>query len=146
MRLEGKHYKEIGDALGISGEQVRLDLQEVDQSLFEDSKANIDKVKAQQLAKLRHAQVLSLRSYHRSCENRERITTEETEKYGVKTSRLVEGQHGSPTHLANYIKAVEAESKLLGIYEDVSEDKAQQVIITLPDNGRRTYTDDSEGN
>jgi len=115
-RAEGKTLKEIGIDNGLSREQVRLDLAFIDDSLFTSSLADLQKIRDETAGKLRFAQTEAHRAWLQSLEDAVKDTTKKTAA-GIETTHAVEGQSGSPGHIRNYIKAVEAEAKLLGLYE-----------------------------
>lgn len=116
LRAEGKTLQEIGDTIGLCREQVRLDLKVIDQALLNDAKTELELAKAQTLAKLRFAQIEALSAWRRSLEDAQSKTVKHTAE-GVEESETVKGQSGNQGHMSNYVKAVEAEAKLLGLYE-----------------------------
>jgi hypothetical protein len=116
LRSEGVPLRQIGEKIGLSYEQVRLDLRAVDESLFNGSIEDRKRAKSEQIAKLRYAQIESQRAWELSLKDAEKTTEKTTEK-GLEKSHTIEGQSGNPGHIRNYVKAVEAESKLLGLYE-----------------------------
>lgn len=116
LRAEGKSLQAIGDAIGLCREQVRLDLKVIDQALLNDAKSDLELAKSHALAKLRFAQVESLLAWQRSLENATSKTVKHTAE-GVEESETVKGQSGNQGHISNYVRAVEAEAKLLGLYE-----------------------------
>jgi len=146
LRAEGKPLREIAETVGVSHEQVRLDLKYIDKRLIEAAAKDLEKAKAENLAKLRFAQAEVLEAWKLSLEDAEKVTVkhsraklDDEDDYcddpgiQVETTRVTEGQSGNPGHLRNYIRALEAEAKLLGLYEmgTGKGDEAAQRLIEL---------------
>jgi hypothetical protein len=132
LRAEGHTLHQIAEAVGVSHEQVRLDLKYIDQRLIEAAAKDLEKAKAENLAKLRFAQAEVLEAWKLSLEDSERISTKQSAD-GTETTTVTEGQSGNPGHLRNYIRALEAEAKLLGLYEmgTGKGDEAAQRLLEL---------------
>lgn len=125
LRAEGHSLREIANIIpNISHQQVRLDLREIEQSLLNAAKEDIATLKAQQVAKLRWAQIQTQKSWNRSLEDAVKTTEKFSSKNGMETTTTIEGQSGNSGHMTNYLKAVEKESELLGLFEtDPDEEK-----------------------
>lgn len=132
LRAEGKPLREIAETVGVSHEQVRLDLKYIDKRLIEAAAKDLEKAKAENLAKLRFAQAEVLEAWKLSLEDSEKITIRQNDD-GSERTTVTEGQSGNPGHLRNYIRALEAEAKLLGLYEmgTGKGDEAAQRLIEL---------------
>lgn len=146
LRAEGQTLHQIAEAVGVSHEQVRLDLKYIDQRLIAEAAKDLEKAKAENLAKLRFAQAEVLEAWKLSLEDAEKVTVKhsraklddeddycEDPGIQVETTRVTEGQSGNPGHLRNYIRALEAEAKLLGLYElgTGKGDEAAQRLLEL---------------
>lgn len=124
LRAEGKPLREIAPEVGLSHEQVRLDLKFLDQTLLSQAVENTEDIKRQLAAKFRFAQAEAVAAWHRSLTDLERVT-EKLAKDGLEHTTVTEGRSGNPGHIRNLIKATEAEAKLFGIYEAPGEDATQ---------------------
>ena len=132
LRAEGKTLREISDAVGVSHEQVRADLKHIDQRLIEAATKDLEKAKAENLAKIRFAQSELAQAWLNSMNDSSKISTKQSSD-GTEITTVTEAQTGNPGHMRNYIKALEAEAKLLGLYEigTGKGDEAAQRLIEL---------------
>lgn len=134
LRSEGKTFREIAAANGISYEQARLDLKELDEAALKSAALTTENALQETLAKLRLAQVEALKAWHASKLPAEEFTTKHTSE-GVEESTKLKGQSGNPGHMRNFTKAVEAEAKLRGLYEMGSSqgDEASELLSMVYD-------------
>ncbi len=116
LSKHGHSLREIATCVDLSKEQVRLDLAEINRELLKESKVNIEQARTHQLAKLRHAQIEVLDAWKRSLQDAE-LRKEKDGKDGKEITTLIKGQSGNPSHIKNYIKSVEVESRLLGLLD-----------------------------
>lgn len=124
LRADGVPLRAIAEEVGLSYEQVRKDLLFIDARLLAASKDEIETAKAQTLAKLRYAQVQAVRGYERSFQAVTQ-TIESSSPKGSRETIITSEQPGRGEHLRNYVKAVEAEAKLLGLYEKQASDNEE---------------------
>jgi hypothetical protein len=132
LRRNKKTLREISGVTGVSHVQVRADLAFIDKQLLEDAKDDMLVVKHQAVSKLRQAQIEAYNAWKASQEDSFKQADEVSEK-GFKTTTTTEKQSGASGHMANYLKAVEAEAKLLGLSElgQGKGDEAAQRILEM---------------
>lgn len=117
LRLEGLSLRQIGKEVGLDEKQVRLDLAFIDNQLLEQAEEDRKRDKANQLAKLRWAQLQCRDAWLRSLEDAEKTSLKESSKGGIEQTVATEGRSGNPGHMANYAKFVSAETDLLKLLE-----------------------------
>lgn len=117
LRADGKTFREIAKVVGLNDKQVRLDLAFIDSQLLEQAEEDRKRDKANQLAKLRWAQMECYKAWLASLEEVEKTSVRQSEKYGVEQTVTTEGRSGNPGHMANYAKFVNAETELLRLLE-----------------------------
>lgn len=143
LREQGKTLREISGQLGVSHQQVWQDLKSIENELLEEAKESLQAQREKVLAKLRNVQIEAFSAWKQSLQDKERYTEKMTQN-GAETSLMREGQSGNAQHLSNLMKSITEEAKLLGLYlpeqQDMNGDN--HIVIKLPDNGRRSYTDD----
>jgi len=125
LRAEGKTFREIAKEVGLDAKQVRLDLAFIDEQLIDAAKADLEKAKAESVAKFRYAQIQAHQAWLLSLEEEVRVTVRHSTQSGGddgarnsnEQTKMVAGQSGNPGHMRNYLKAVKDEAELLGLYQ-----------------------------
>lgn len=132
LRVDKKSLREIAEQVDLSHEQVRQDLAFIDRQLLESAQQDLELIRSQAIAKLRHAQVQAHQAWMRSLDDAEKVSTKKTAD-GTEETTTREGQSGAPGHIRNYIRAIEAEAKLLNLYDigTGKGDEAAQRLLEL---------------
>lgn len=139
LRKEGKSLRAIGENIGLSHEQVRLDLDELDKVLQRDAQKNIEQVRAQCETSLWLALSESLKGWQLSLMDAVTVTEKEAadtdgdaqgELTVVERTTVKKGQSGNSSHIKNIIKASEALAKLHGLYESAGSGDAASDLLT----------------
>jgi hypothetical protein len=138
---QGWAQARIGEALGLSQQQVSYDLAAVRKEWLASALQDFDERKAQELAKLDRLEAVAWEGWERSCRDAETFyagtTKGRTTKEGaalpdlIKTHKLAKGQAGDPRFLERAGWCVERRCKILGL------DAAQQHEHTVTVDERR---------
>jgi hypothetical protein len=126
LYLGGKYQVEIARLLGVSQQQVSLDLKAVQQAWLASSIRNFDTVKAEQLAKIDYIERQALEAWERSLKPRE-ITVQEVTEGEHRTNKVTlrkEGQDGDPRYLQIAQRCIDQRIDLLGIGASAEANKA----------------------
>jgi transcriptional antiterminator len=143
LREKGHSLRDIAKEIDLSFKQVQRDLQEIEAALIEDAKDSMEEYRKQILAKLRNTQIQSYKGWLKSLQDKEKHSEKMSEK-GMEHTSSTEAQSGNPSHMANMIKAIEAEAKMLGVYNEATDenensDKLINGLTSLVNKARDYY-------
>lgn len=115
--LRGEHQYDIGRALGVTQQQISMDLKAVRAAWLASAIRDFDALKSEQLAKVDAVEVEAWAAWERSKQPREVTVTEQTEGQSAsrKASVRREGQAGDPRFLERIQKCIEQRADLLGL-------------------------------
>lgn len=115
--LQGEYQATIAKALGVSQQRISQDLESIRRHWLAASVRDFDAARAQELAKIDHAEQEYWAAWQRSIQPREVTLTEQT--YGEKPSRKAsvrrEGQAGDPRFLDGVLRCIERRCAILGL-------------------------------
>ena len=117
LYLGGKYQVEIARLVGVSQQQVSLDLKAIQKAWFASSIRNFDEVKAEQLAKIDYVERQALDAWERSLQPRE-VTVQEVidgEHRINKVSHRKEPQGGDPRYLQIAQRCIDQRCDILGL-------------------------------
>jgi hypothetical protein len=126
LYLGGKYQVEIARLVGVSQQQVSLDLKAIQKAWFASSIRNFDEVKAEQLAKIDYVERQALDAWERSLQPRE-VTVQEVidgEHRTNKVSLRKEPQGGDPRYLQIAQRCIDQRIDLLGIGASAEANRA----------------------
>jgi hypothetical protein len=126
LYLGGKYQVEIARLVGVSQQQVSLDLKAVQRAWLASSIRNFDEVKAEQLAKIDRIEREAWSAWERSLQVRE-VTVQEViegEHRTHKVSRRKEPGGGDPRYLQIAQRCIDQRIDLLGIGASAEAHKA----------------------
>lgn len=117
LYLQGKWQSEIAHIVGCSQTQVSYDLKLLQKRWYQESVADIDQRKAQELQRVDAVEREAWAAWERSKQPREVTITEASEGThpGRKATMRKEGQAGDPRFLAEIGKCVDRRCQILGI-------------------------------
>lgn len=118
MYLRGKTQAEIGDVIGMSQQQISYDLKILRNRWLAQSVANIDEIKARELAKVDHLERTYWESWKRSLEDFTVKTTKARKTRQVDSGEKivkVEGRNGDPRYLQGVQWCVNKRCEILGL-------------------------------
>ena len=126
LYLGGKYQVEIARLVGVSQQQVSLDLKAVQRAWLASSIRAFDTVKAEQLAKIDRIERAAWAAWERSLQPRE-ITVQEVTEGDHRTNKVTlrkEGQDGDPRYLQIAQRCIDQRIDLLGIGASAEANKA----------------------
>jgi hypothetical protein len=126
LYLGGKYQVEIARLVGVSQQQVSLDLKAVQRAWLASSIRNFDEAKAEQLAKINRIEREAWSAWERSLQVRE-VTVQEVIESDHRTNRVTlrkEPQGGDPRYLQIAQRCIDQRIDLLGIGASAEANKA----------------------
>jgi hypothetical protein len=126
LYLGGKYQVEIARLVGVSQQQVSLDLKAVQRAWLASSIRDFDTVKAEQLAKIDRIERAAWSAWERSLQPRE-VTVQEVTEGEHRTNKVTlrkEGQDGDPRYLQIAQRCIDQRIALLGIGASAEANKA----------------------
>ena len=126
MYLKGRYQTEIGQILGVTQQQVSLDLQAVQREWLASSIRDFDLLKAEALAKIDRIESAAWASFERSLQVRE-VTVQEVIDGETRVNKVTlrkEPQHGDPRFLQIAQRCIDQRCDILGISTSTEAAKA----------------------
>jgi hypothetical protein len=128
LYVKGRYQAEIGQLLGVTQQQVSLDLKAIQRAWLASSIRDFDLIKAEQLAKIDAVELAAWGAWERSCQQREITVQEVTEGHGEDRAKKVsirrENQVGDPRFLERIQKCIDQRCDILGISTSTEAAKA----------------------
>jgi hypothetical protein len=114
--LRGEHQHEISRAVGVTQQQISLDLKAIRAEWLQSAIRDFDEAKSEQLAKIDLTEAEAWAAWERSKQPREVTLTEQTEgeRGSRKASVRREGRAGDPRFLERVQKCIEQRCTILG--------------------------------
>lgn len=132
LRLFSKTQQEIADELGLSQPTVARELKIIESEWQESARADIDAIKARELAQLELLEAEVMEQWERSKKDYEKRVVEDkppgARGGGGKSAKIERGgQCGDPRYIQAMVSIKDRKAKLLGI------DKPAKTALTDPD-------------
>jgi hypothetical protein len=126
LYVQGRYQAEIGQLLGVTQQQVSLDLKAIQQEWLKASVRNFDTIRAEQLAKIDRIEREAWQAWERSLKQRE-VTIQEVTESATRINKVTlrkEGQDGDPRYLQVIQKCIDQRCDLLGLSTSTEAAKA----------------------
>lgn len=138
MRAEGLSTVEIGHRIGISYQQVSMDLKAIDEHWLANREREVEKWKGRELRRMEHLIQEAFSEWHRSKGERKKITQSVRDKdakgKSVTKQIVTETTCGDPRYLDVVFRCSKAIRELFGLDEPArSETSTIVVSCKLPD-------------
>lgn len=114
LYLKGTYQYDIADELKISQSTVSRDLKALQKDWQKSSLIDIDKKKAEELAKVDRLEIEYWEGWHESQKDAETVR-EESSRQGKKKTVISKGQAGDPRFLAGIQSCINKRCELLGL-------------------------------
>jgi hypothetical protein len=114
--LRGENQYQIAEVVGVTQQQVSLDLKAIREAWLQSAIRDFDEAKSEQLAKIDVIEAEAWQAWERSRQPREVTLTEQTEgeRGSRKASVRREGRAGDPRFLERVQKCIEQRCTILG--------------------------------
>jgi hypothetical protein len=126
LYVKGIYQTDIGRMLGVTQQQVSLDLKVIQRQWLASTLRDFDEAKSEQLAKIDAVERAAWAAWERSCQPREVTIQEviESENRTKKVTLRKEQQVGDPRFLERIQKCIEMRCDLLGLSTSTEAAKA----------------------